>query len=116
MRRVIIESPYGRTVDGKRASAMELVRNVAYAQRTMAHSLSIGEAPFLSHLLYPQCLDDSVPEQREQGIEAGLAWGEVADGCAVYVDYGVTPGMREGMKRHEINRVGVVVRTIGKNK
>ncbi|MBE9473077.1 MAG: hypothetical protein IMY75_13370 [Chloroflexi bacterium] len=115
MRRVIIESPYGKTVDGRQAGAIEIVRNVTYAQRAMAHSLSLGEAPYLSHLLYTQCLDDSDPVQRKQGIAAGRRWGDAAEVCAVYVDYGVTPGMKEGMKHHEQNRIGVAARSIGKN-
>lgn len=91
MRLVIIESPY----------AGDIQQNVAYARAALADCLQRGEAPFASHLLYtqPGVLDDLVPGERRLGITAGLAWGERADLSAVYVDLGVTPGMREGIER-----------------
>lgn len=87
MKRVIIESPY----------AGDIERNIKYAKRCMWDSLNRGEAPFLSHLLYPQVLDDTKPDERKMGIEAGFKWGKVADLTAVYVDYGITPGMGDGI-------------------
>lgn len=86
---VIIESPY----------AGDLVLNRLYAAAAMADSLERGEAPFLSHLLYTQVLDDSIPEHRARGIAAGLAWGNVANFTAVYNDLGVSAGMEEGIQR-----------------
>ena len=89
MRRVIIESPY----------AGDIERNVAYLRRCLADSLHRGEAPYASHGLYtqPGVLDDGDPEQRRLGIEAGFAWGRVADAVVVYEDCGVTPGMQMGI-------------------
>lgn len=91
MKLVIIESPY----------AGDVARNEEYARRAMADSLSRGEAPLASHLLYtqPGVLDDTNPDERHQGIEAGLAWGKHADLTAVYVDHGITEGMATGMDR-----------------
>ena len=88
MRKVIIESPFAGDVE----------RNVKYAQLCLADSLKRGEAPFLSHLLYTLVLDDNDPKQRKQGIEAGLEWGKVADLRAVYVDYGISEGMKLGIE------------------
>jgi hypothetical protein len=51
VRLVIIESPYAGDPDG----------NLAYARAALADSLARGEAPFASHLLYPQVLDDMIP-------------------------------------------------------
>jgi hypothetical protein len=96
---VIIESPFGRRVDGSTAGPDEMATNVIYAKAALADSLHRGEAPFASHLLYPGVLDDALPEQRRLGMEAGFAWGAWADLVAVYVDRGVTPGMTEGIKR-----------------
>jgi len=64
-------------------------------------SLSRGEAPIASHLLYTQSgvLRDAVPAERAWGIEAGLAWGSVADATVVYIDRGVSRGMRAGALR-----------------
>lgn len=92
---VVIESPF----------AGDWEQNLAYARRAMADSLARGEAPFASHLLYtqPGVLDDNNPDERRQGIEAGLAWGECADLTAVYCDLGMSPGMREGINRAEVH-------------
>lgn len=89
MRRVIVESPY----------AGDIAANVAYARECMRDCLYRGEAPMLSHLLYAQVLDDDNPREREMGIEAGLAWGTAAEATVVYLDRGISRGMREGIRR-----------------
>jgi hypothetical protein len=88
-RLVILESPYAGDID----------RNVQYARACLKHSLDLGESPLVSHLQNTQVLDDNIPEQRERGIEAGLAWGRVADMTAIYCDMGVSSGMRRGFDR-----------------
>lgn len=90
MKLVILESPYAGDIDA----------NVAYARRCVRHSLSLGEAPIASHLLYtqPGILDDNVEIERNWGIEAGLAWKKVADATVVYMDYGISRGMEYGIK------------------
>lgn len=60
-----------------------------------------------SHLLYtqPGVLDDEVPDQREIGIEAGLAWGRVCQATVVYIDLGISEGMDHGIYRaHQAGR------------
>ena len=91
MKLVIIESPLAGDYEANRE----------YAKRCMLDSLSRGEAPLASHLLYaqPGILDDTIPHERECGIEAGLAWGAKADLTAVYVDRGLSVGMRRGIRR-----------------
>ena len=71
MKRVILESPY----------AGDLGRNIKYPRACLRDSIHRGEAPLASHLLYTQegVLDDGDPEERKLGIEAGLAWGPVAE-------------------------------------
>jgi hypothetical protein len=88
---VLIESPYAGDVE----------KNIAYARACMRDSLYRGEAPFAMHLLYtqPGILNDAVPEERNWGIEAGLAWGKFAEITAVYSDLGITPGMEIGIQR-----------------
>jgi|ERR1700674_170068 len=88
MRRVIIESPYSGDTE----------RNVTYARRCLLDSLSRGEAPFASHLLYTQVLDDSKPSERLLGMESGSAWYQVADAVIVYRDFGISAGMRIGIQ------------------
>jgi hypothetical protein len=105
MKRVILESPYAGDVE----------RNVAYARAALRDSLRRGEAPIASHLLYtqPGVLDDSVPEERRLGIDAGLEWGEVAEATVVYEDLGISPGMEQGIARAEREGRPIERRTIG---
>lgn len=103
MRRVVIESPYG---------GPHRDRNVAYAQAALADCLKRNEAGFASHLLYTQVLEDNIPRDRRIGMEAGFAWGEVAEGCVVYTDLGTSPGMRAGIDRWESMGIPVEYRSL----
>ncbi len=89
--RVIIESPYAGNVE----------KNRLYALACLRDSLSRGEAPFASHLLYPQVLTKWTEKERLMGIAAGFAWYSVAELCAVYLDNGVTEGMIRGIAKAE---------------
>lgn len=94
IKRVIVETPF------KGATPEEQQANIKYA-RACAHDCLINhnEAPFLSHLLYTQegILDDGVIEERNLGIDAGLAWGVVAEATIVYTDLGISRGMQYGI-------------------
>ncbi|MDD5749435.1 MAG: hypothetical protein PHO91_01450 [Patescibacteria group bacterium] len=94
IRLVIIESPFAGTPE-------EVATNIQYARACLLDCLKRGEAPFASHLLYTQegVLDDTVPEQRRLGIEAGLAWGQKATATVVYLDRGISQGMVQGIIR-----------------
>ena len=90
MRRVVIESPYaGNTAE-----------YVAYARACMRDSLARGEAPLASHLLYPQpgILRDELRAERQQGVMAGLIWAQAAEATVVYIDKGISNGMRQGIE------------------
>lgn len=91
MRRVILESPFAGDVEA----------NIEYARACIRDSLSRGEAPIASHLLYtqPGILNDDIAAEREWGINAGLAWGHVAEATVVYTDRGVSRGMAYGIQR-----------------
>ena len=95
MRLVILESPYAAS------DTRTIEENVAYARACAADCLRKGEAPMVSHLLYtqPGILRDEVPGERTLGIDAGLAWGKVADATVVYTDHGLSSGMRMGIMR-----------------
>lgn len=112
MIRVVIESPFGSTPEGERASMPTVFDNVDYLRRCLRDSLRRGEAPFASHALYPQVLDDATPEERAQGMAAGFAWGERADLVAVYIDRGTTPGMAEGIERYRALGIPIEERRI----
>lgn len=140
MRLVIIESPYaggepaellheryaddfgavevtvrgGSAIGSDRDHALRLAqidRNVRYARRAMLDSLERGEAPYASHLLYTQVLDDATPEQRQHGLEAGWAWQSSADAIVVYTDWGISAGMQAAI---DMAAVPVEYRSIGR--
>jgi hypothetical protein len=91
--RVILESPYAGDIEA----------NIAYARLCVRDSLSRGEAPIASHLLYtqPGILRDEDPAERQWGIDAGLLWGLVAEMTVVYTDRGISRGMKYGIKNAE---------------
>ena len=92
MRKVVVESPYAGDVE----------RNESYARKAMRDCLLRGEAPFASHLLYtqPGVFDDKDDKERQHGIDAGIAWGDVADAIVVYEDLGISKGMKYGIKHY----------------
>lgn len=108
MKLVILESPFAPT-NGKTVE-----ENIEYARRCVKHSLSLGEAPIASHLLYtqPGILDDTNPMEREWGINAGLAWKEVAHGSVVYTDYGISKGMEYGISHAKSQGLPVELRSL----
>lgn len=93
---VVIESPLRG----------DYVKNREYAKKCMLDSLRRGEAPYASHLLFdqPGLLDDTNPEERELGMLAGFAWGEVGVLRAFYTDLGMSGGMIRGAE--EAKRLG----------
>jgi hypothetical protein len=86
---VIIESPY----------AGDVRKNTAYYRAAIRDCLLKGEAPFASHALYtqPGVLDDNTPTERSLGIDAGFAFRHVAAKTVVYVDLGISEGMKLGI-------------------
>ena len=104
MRRVILESPFAGDVE----------RNVRYARACLRDSLLRGEAPIASHLLYtqPGVLNDDIAAERQQGIDAGLIWREVADASVVYKDLGVSKGMQYGIAAAERSGIPVEYRSL----
>ncbi len=89
----MIESPWAGNV----------AENFAYLQRCMRDCLRRGEFPLASALLYAHSgvLDDDKPAERALGIAAGLAWAERADETIVYLDHGISLGMRQGIAAAE---------------
>lgn len=107
---VVVESPFAPTGNTPEERAVSLARNIGYVRAAMNHCFSRGEVPYASHALYtlPGVLDDTKPEQRKQGIEAGFS---VANALffmakmlpffftftrAFYIDRGRSKGMVQG--------------------
>lgn len=66
-----------------------------------------GYIPLAPHLLFPQFLSESVPEEREAGLEMGI---QLLAGCRTLVVCGdeVTEGMAREIKHAERLRVPVL--------
>jgi len=106
MRRVQILSPF------RAPTFAEQRRNVAYARAALLDCLGRDEAPFAPHLLYPDVLDDSQPEERAQGISAGLEWLAVAEAVVVYTDLGISVGMAAELRAAEVAGIPVERRSL----
>ncbi len=98
--RVVIESPL-------RGSDGGYEKNRMYSERCVRDSLKRGEAPFASHVFYGRILNDQDAAEREHGMQAGSAWGAVAELCAVYVDLGISDGMAKGIERAKANGIPI---------
>ncbi len=59
---VYIASPY----------AGDVKQHVAFAKAACRYAMTQGYTPIAVHLLYPQFLDDGVPEERKEGLRMGL--------------------------------------------
>ena len=98
--RVHLETPWQ---DGK---------HYYYALAAFEDSIARGEAPFASHLLYTQVLNDADPEERAQGMKLGDAWRDVSDLVVFYVDHGWTDGMIEGLDKATFSGKPIQIRRL----
>jgi hypothetical protein len=84
MRLVMLETPY---------QAQDRTEAIRYACWCVYDSMTRGEAPFVSHLLYTQILPET-DAGRALGLAARDAWSHgAATLVAKYVDLGISPGM-----------------------
>jgi hypothetical protein len=99
MRKVVIESPLspsnGRTFE----------ENIKYARLCAVDCLRRKEAPYASHLLMTQFLDDASPEERKLGMQVGFIWGACGEAAVVYEDLGISSGMKMGIELHMKNGI-----------
>ena len=102
---VIIESPF-RGEDFQRAAYKR------YAHQCIADCISRGEAPFASHMLYTEALDDNDENQRKAGIRLGSEVGRRMDMTVVYADLGISEGMQRGIDAAKRAGRPVVYRSI----
>ncbi len=104
----IIESPWR---DNDRT---EHLKNIQYAQACVRDSISRGELPFASHLLYTQTgiLDDSIEEERELGISLNLMMIERCAAVAIYTERGISDGMLAAIRHAEKLQIPMFYRTL----
>ncbi len=105
---VVIESPHR----GEGESFGDLEANKGYARDCLRNSLLRGEAPFASHLLYTEVLDDDKPAEREAGLIAARAVIPRADRLCVYIDRRISEGMREAIATAKAAGVRIVYRSL----
>lgn len=108
---VILESPF-RELDGE-DPVMSRKANARYRQACIRDSLKRGEAPFASHQMYTEALDDAALAERTLGMTAGFAWHAQADAMVVYMDRGVSSGMERGMENASRLRLPIERRWLG---
>jgi len=102
MKTVTIESPY----------AGDIERNLQYLKECILDCFARDEAPFASHRMYTDALDDNDPHQRQQGIIAGLTFAARCDKRVFYVDLGWSGGMKAALEWYKENGLSYEVRSI----
>jgi hypothetical protein len=88
LKKVVIESPLSG----------DFARNIRYARLCALDCVRRGEAPYASHLLMTQFLDDCTSEERKAGMEVGFEWAQAGEVVAVYQDFGISAGMYMGIE------------------
>lgn len=101
MMKVYVCSPY------RAGDSAELDRNIEYAQALTRRALKAGLAPITPHLYMTQCLDERKPQERAQGLAAGLALLKGCDFVIVGGKYGISEGMRREIETAD--RLGIAV-------
>ncbi len=106
MKLVVLESPF------RGATPEQAAANKEYLQSCIKHSLSLGEAPYASHQMFTCALNDDLPTERALGMAAGQAWYAAAEACVVYVDRGISGGMKAGIERSQGLGIPIEYRTL----
>ncbi|WP_312645463.1 DUF4406 domain-containing protein [Hydrogenoanaerobacterium sp.] len=63
MKLIYVASPY----------AGDIEKNTEFAKKACRHVMNEGHAFFAPHLLYPQLLNDANPDERQAGLDMGIA-------------------------------------------
>lgn len=109
-RLTIIESPYRK---GNRKA------NEVYLKRCILDSLKRGETPFASHGFFTHFFDDSIEQERNNGISIGYRFWDHAITIAFYVDYGISDGMITALQQftfwQKSEALWMQIRYIGEN-
>ena len=99
MKLIYVASPY----------AGDIEQNTEFARKACRHVMNEGHAFFAPHLLYPQLLDDSNPQERQAGLDMGLAMLPRCDKLWCYGDR-ISHGMH--LEIEEAVRIGIPVRRV----
>lgn len=99
MKLIYVASPYAGDVE----------KNIEFAKKACRHVMEQGHAFFAPHLLYPHLLDDNVPEERQAGLDMGIAMLSRCDELWCYGGH-ISFGMHCEME--EADRLGIPVRRV----
>ena len=99
MKLIYVASPY----------AGDIEKNTEFAKRACRHAMGEGPVFFAPHLLYPQLLDDSNPQERQAGLDMGLVMLPRCDELWCYGDH-ISLGMH--LEIEEAGRLGIPVRRV----
>lgn len=103
---VLLESPF------KNPDPQQHLENIHYARQCLKDCLNHNESAMASHLLYTQVLNDHEPEERNQGIEAGLVWQTLVKKVVVYYDRGISTGMKLSIQRALKNNIPIEYKSL----
>jgi len=81
---IMVESPFAGDVE----------RNIIYARRAMRYVIDRGHVPIVPHLMYPQVMDDTDPEERARALHMCDILRLRAHETWFFVDYGMSKGMK----------------------
>lgn len=104
-KRIILESPFAGDVENNVLYVKDLIHKLAHE----------GYAPSASHILYTQCLDDTIEKDRNLGINKGLDYAHNKDSI-IGIDRGISGGMKYGIKRAENEGRSYRFETLSDNK
>ncbi len=90
---VVIESPYKYNPE----TGYSVAAHREYLDEAIKWCLDHGHSPYASHRMLTRVLDDLNPQQRVQGIRAGLNFHRVVDKVIFFVDLGRSPGMLKAL-------------------
>ena len=96
MKLIFIASPY----------AGDIQKNIEYAKEACRYVLNEGNAFFCPHLIYPQILDDSNPEERKLAINMGKEFLSKCDELWVFGNH-ISHGMFEEIEFAREKRIPV---------
>ena len=99
MKLIYVASPY----------AGDIEQNTEFAKRACRNVMNEGHAFFAPHLLYPQLLDDSNPQERQAGLDMGLA---MLPRCDELWCYGDRSSHGIHLEIEEAVRLGIPVRRV----
>ena len=99
MKLIYVASPY----------AGDIEKNTEFAKSACRHVMNEGHAFFAPHLLYPAILDEHQPEQRQLGLDMGIAMLSRCDELWCYGDH-ISLGMH--LEIEEAGRLGIPVRRV----